>query len=205
VVTICLSCGDEDEKHDGGPGIRWKDLKAAAEAADITPVRAAENILSSALHAIEHGAKAVNSEPAVTGQVLKADETNRFVLMVAYSANKMPHRGADKFVDVATPHVLEKACWRFMDHGARVGLWHEDGHEDCARVVENSVYRNPKPWVIKCPNGQTETIREGDWIVGMILDEPTWAMYKAGLIGGASPQGECRRSPASPETLARMR
>ncbi|MDE2096465.1 MAG: hypothetical protein KGL39_04405 [Patescibacteria group bacterium] len=140
-----------------------------------------------------------------SGTVLKASKKERFLLMVAYSANKMPLRGADGYIDVAPPEVLEKACWRFADNGAKVGLWHKDGNENCARVVENYIYRNPIPWVMKCPDGSEQVIKEGDWVVGMKLDPPTWEMYEKGLIGGASPQGRCVRGPASEETLERFR
>jgi hypothetical protein len=173
---------------------------AAAKDAGITPERAAENMLSAAAHETSKGA---DVDHDYSGTVLKADEENRFVLMVAYSANKMPHRGADRKIDVASPDVLEKACWRFMDNGHQVGMWHE--RSGGGRVVENSLYRNPIPWVQKCPDGSEQVIKEGDWIVGMILDEDAWGMFKAGLIGGASPQGTAGRKDASPETLARMR
>ncbi len=161
------------------------------------PERAAENLLSATEHQL--------AKAAVGGTVLKADDENRFLLLVAYSPNRMPQRGADGYVDVVRPEVLEKACWRFMDNGARVGLWHEDGHEQAARVVENYVYRASTPWVLKAPSGAEERIEAGDWIVGLILDPPTWRLYKAGAIGGASPQGRAARRPASPETLSRVR
>lgn len=139
------------------------------------------------------------------GTVLKAAEEDRFLLLVAYSPNRMPHRGADGAIDIVQPRVLEKACWRFMDNGAKVGLWHEPGHGDAARVVENYIYRNPVPWVMKSPAGVEEIVQEGDWVTGMILTRPTWKLYKANLIGGASPQGACSRVEPRPETLERVR
>lgn len=138
------------------------------------------------------------------GAVKMAREEDRFLLLVAYSATKMPYRGADGYIDLAAPRVLEKACWRFADHGMVTGLNHEDGHSDIARVVENYIYRNPEPWVLKGRNGD-QTIREGDWVVGMILSKRGWKLYKAGLIGGASPQGGAARTAVTPETLERVR
>ncbi len=137
--------------------------------------------------------------------LLKAEEESRFLLLVAYSPNKMPLRGADGFVDVARPEVLEKACWRFMDNGAQAGMWHKPGHENAARVVENYVYRNDVPWVIKCPDGTEQVVQKGDWIVGLILSPKSWKMFKAGLIGGGSLQGGAKRGIASEETLAYLR
>jgi Putative phage serine protease XkdF len=139
-----------------------------------------------------------------TGVVIKAgNDENRFLLLVAYSANKMPQRGADNFVDIVRPEVLEKACWRFMDNGARVGMWHQEGNEQSARIVENYIYRNEVPWVIKAPNGEQQVIKQGDWVCGLILEPDTWELYKSGKIGGASPQGSAKRKRASSELLAK--
>jgi hypothetical protein len=141
-----------------------------------------------------------------TGAIKMAKEEDRFLLLVAYSANKMPLRGADTYIDLAGPEVLEKACWKFADNGMVTGLWHEPGHEKAARVVENYIYRNPEPWVIKGENGQPDQIiRQGDWVTGLILSKATWKLYKAGFIGGASPQGGAARIVATAETLERVR
>src|SRR5665213_4359994 len=98
----------------------------------------------------------------VTGSVVKANDENRFLLLVAYSPNEMPHRGADGFIDVVSHDVLEKACWKFMDNGAKVGLWHEKGTEHCGRVVENYVYRGPD-WSFN-----NQVVKAGTWLVGVI-------------------------------------
>ena len=139
----------------------------------------------------------------LSATVLKANEENRFLLLVAYSPNKMPLRGADGFIDVVSPEVLEKACWRFMDNGAKMGMNHQPGGENSARVVENYIHRGPD-WVTKGPDGSEQVIKAGDWVVGVICDQHTWALYKSGLIGGASPQGGAGRKPASSETLAKF-
>lgn len=195
---MCMSCGcrQYDAKHDPR-AIDWHDLAEAADDAAISPLQAARNILQ--------GAQTLTGDPAAkAGWVLKADDTKRFLLLVAYSANTMPQRGADGYVDVASPEVLEKACWRFAERGLQVGLWHQDGTTGVAKVVENYIWRG-EPWTVTGPDRKQQTIREGDWVVGMILDEPTWALYKAGMIGGASPQGRAKRRPADTDLIARMR
>lgn len=146
-----------------------------------------------------------DEDVAVSGTVLKADDENRFLLLVAYSANKMPARGADGYIDVVRPETLEKAAWRFMDNGAKVGLWHEKGHDGAARVVENYIYRNEMPWVLTSPDGSQQVIKAGDWMVGVICTPDTWSLYKSARIGGASPQGGCRRRAAPPDLLERFR
>lgn len=193
---MCLTCGCGDplHRHPGAKSIIWADLQAAAVDAHIDPDKAAANLVAGVKH----------MDKTLTGTVVKADDENRFLLLVAYSPNRMPHRGADRHIDVVSAPALEKACWRFMDNGHQAGLWHEAGHKHSARVVENYVYRGPD-WVLKSPAGTEEVIKAGDWLVGFILDPPTWGMYKSGLIAGASPQGDCHRIPARPETLAQLR
>lgn len=200
---MCISCGcnDYEHRHPHSHSLVWDDVREAAEDAGISPKACAWNILRGTNAMTDSAAK---SEDAVTGSVLKSDDESRFLLMVAYSPNRMPLRGADKKIDVASPEVLEKACWRFADNGLKVGMWHQAGGEHAARVVENSVYRNPVPWVTKDAEGNELVVKEGDWIVGMILEPETWALYKAGRIGGVSPQGTAGRKKASAETLARI-
>ncbi|MHB1782381.1 MAG: XkdF-like putative serine protease domain-containing protein [Acidimicrobiales bacterium] len=139
------------------------------------------------------------------GAVLKSNEESRYLLTVAYAprSGKLPGRGLDGKLDVASPEVLEKAAWRFALNGFRVGLNHEKGHEGCARVVESWIHRGG-PWKITAADGSTQVIKKGTWLVGMILDKPTWALYKQGRIGGASPQGTAHRKPASPKTLRKI-
>jgi hypothetical protein len=76
-----------------------------------------------------------------------------------------------------------------QQHGQQHGLFHVDGTTGAARTVENSIYRNPIPWVVS----DDLIVRKGDWIQGLILDEKAWGLYKAGKIGGLSPQGIARR------------
>jgi hypothetical protein len=142
---------------------------------------------------------------AKNGRVLESNEEDRFLLLVGYSPNTMPHRGADGFLDVASPRAVEKACWRFLLNGGKAGTMHKAGGENAFRVVENGIYRNEIPWVIKSPDGPDQVIRQGDWVIGMILSKETWADYKAGLFGSGSLQGAAERMPATAETLERIR
>ncbi len=140
----------------------------------------------------------------LNGTVVKADEENRFLLLVAYSPNKMPKRGADGYIDIVSAKVLEKACWRFTDNGLKVGLWHEAGQETPGRIVENYIYRGPD-WVLKGGGGVEQVIKADDWLVGIICTPRTWNLYKSGRIGGASPQGSAGRQPASDDLLTKLR
>ena len=139
----------------------------------------------------------------VRGTLLKSNEEDHFLLMVAYSPHRMPLRGKDKRIDLASPRVLEKACWRFMAKGAKTGMWHEEGHGEEAVCVENYVYRNPVAWDVH--GDGSLLVKEGDWIVAFILGDSAWDLYKSGRIGGVSMQGAAGRKAASAESLARVR
>lgn len=123
------------------------------------------------------------------GTIVKASAVDRFILTVAYPAMKADvGRAKDGFRDFADADAVEKACWEFMEKGCKVGLWHEKGHEDCGKVLENSIYRGPD-WEA----APGHTVKSGDWIVGTRLSGYAWEMYEKGLIGGSSPQGPCER------------
>jgi hypothetical protein len=140
------------------------------------------------------------------GTVIKANEEDQVLLLVAYDPNTIPHRGMDGFRDVVSPRVLEKACWKFAENGAKVTLFHKGIEHEC-HMVENYVFRPDEPWVVKDevtgePTGAV--IRKGCWLVAVKCDDPTWALYKSDQIGGGSPEGACRRIPPRRETLARI-
>lgn len=115
----------------------------------------------------------------------------RYVLGIAYQAGPDPRiaKGADGGRDYFSPEELEKAAWSFLrDGGAQVGIEHADGTTGAARVVESYIWRGD-PWDL----GDGVIVKSGDWLVGAILDEAAWAMYKTGRITGWSPQGSARR------------
>lgn len=117
-----------------------------------------------------------------------ADE-QRYVLGIAYQAGPDPRiaRGADGGRDYFSEAELEKAAWSFLRNGPRVGLFHADGTEGAAEIVESYVYRGPS-WDL----GDV-VVKSGDWLIGAILDERAWQLYKSGRITGFSPQGMARR------------
>lgn len=114
----------------------------------------------------------------------------RYVLGVAYQSGPDPmiKRGADGGRDFFSAEELEKAAWGFLQKGAAVGLFHADGTEGAATVVESYIYRGPD-W----PLDNGVVVKSGDWLVGAILSERAWQLYKSGQITGWSPQGAARR------------
>jgi hypothetical protein len=119
-------------------------------------------------------------------------EPLRYVLAIAYQAgpDQRIQTGADGARDYFAPEELEKAAWGFMQGPREIGLYHEDGTEGHAEVVESYIYRGPD-WEI---NG--EIVHAGDWLLGLILDPAAWEMYQNDEITGLSPQGSAKRRSA---------
>ncbi len=118
--------------------------------------------------------------------------SDRYVLGVAYQAGPDPRirYGADGSRDFFTPRELELAAWQYLRKGRQIGLQHADGTVGAGEVVESYLYRNDVPWTDA--DGQV-IAKSGDWLLGAIVDEPTYAAVLAGKITGWSPQGAARR------------
>jgi hypothetical protein len=119
------------------------------------------------------------------------EQPQRYVLGVAYQAGPDPRiqRGADGGRDYFAPDELEKAAWGYLRNGPQVGLFHgPDSTLGHAEIVESYVYRGPD-WDL----GDGVVVKAGDWLVGAILDETAWQLYKSGRVTGWSPQGSARR------------
>jgi hypothetical protein len=177
---LCLDCGcGEFENDHGNPAhLTISALQAASDASGVGLAVAAANILRT-----------------VTG-TLGDDEPydgpeQHFLYGVAYQAGPDPRiaKGADGGRDFFSPRELELASWSFMLGGHQHGLFHLDGTEGVAKTVESGIYRNPIPWVIS----DDLIVRKGDWTIGVLADDNTWMLHKAGKITGLSPQGVARR------------
>jgi hypothetical protein len=173
-----------DDDHGDPRNITLTAVAAAAMAAGgLTVPQAAANITGTV---------------ALAGQVMdpmifKGAPEQRYVLGIAYQAGPDPRitKGQDGGRDYFTAEELEKAAWQFLSGGPRVGLFHLDGTDQdggAARVVESYVYRGPD-WDL----GDGIVVKSGDWLVGAILNDRAWELYKAGKINGWSPQGVARR------------
>jgi hypothetical protein len=121
-------------------------------------------------------------------------DPQRYLLGIAYQAGRDPRiaKGADGSRDYFTAEELEKAAWAFLKANPSVGLFHADGTEGHAEVVESYIHRG-QPWIVDDTPGREVIVRKGDWLIGVILDDSAWAMYEKGQITGFSPQGSARR------------
>lgn len=134
-------------------------------------------------------------------RVVKAAEELRLTTGLAYPAFKADvARARDGFRDFASKDVLRKCAHNYLRHPG-VSLYHQDGTDGHAEVVESYVWPDGAPdWRV----GEV-VIKEGDWLVTCIWDEQTWPLVKAGKIRGWSPEGGCRRTVPDPERLALLR
>ena len=71
-------------------------------------------------------------------------------------------------------------------------------------MVESYIYRGPD-WVIKSAAGSECTVQSGDWLMGIIWDDPSFTAIKEGRATGVSMQGKVKRRTPSPLDLANLR
>ena len=201
---MCLTCGccKPTLSHDDSRNFTIGDLEQAAQAASISIAQAGSNIAST-LAGCSPTAK--SSRESTQGVLLKADDEKRVALFVAYPVNKADTAvAADGHIDFASKTVVEQAAWNWMAKGARLGLWHKVSTDDF-ETVESGLHHGPD-WVIKAADGSERVVVDGDWLISVrAKTDHAWQMVKAGLIGGASPQGSARRRTPSAEALANLR
>jgi Putative phage serine protease XkdF len=121
-----------------------------------------------------------------------ADE-QRYVLALAYQAGPDPKikKGQDGRRDFFSVEELEKAAFSYAFNGMDNGLYHVDGTR-AGTTVESYIYRGPD-WRVSHSDGDVTVVKAGDWLVGAILNEHGWDLYKRGELTGWSPQGTARR------------
>lgn len=142
--------------------------------------------------------KAVWDGETTSQSVVKSVDEKRFTLSVGYPADLADAAVArDGHRDFAKPEQIEKAAWSYLDSARQVGLYHADGTEGHGSVVES--YIAP----VDMEFGE-QLVRKGDWLIGIVWDEPTWAEIKAGRINGTSMQGTAKRRTPSPTDVARV-
>jgi hypothetical protein len=153
----------------------------------------------------EHAAKATWDGESVAGVLVKASDERRYTLTVAYPADRADVGvAADGHRDFASKAAVEDAAWNYLIKGGKVGLWHADGTDGAGQVVESYVYRGPD-WALDVGGVAEYVVKSGDWLVGIVWDEPSWELVKAGKIGGVSMQGSARRRTPTAEAIAALR
>lgn len=210
---MCLDCGclSPADDHGDPAHITMADLQAAADANDITPAQAAANIVTTitlmAAGELPGGATdqaAAKSEYAAVN-IIKTVPSRQYSLGPAYPAMVAPGRGADGFNDFISEDALEKAAWSWMAKHREIGLFHQDGLEGHATVVESYIYRGPDWHVVSPVDGQEYVIKSGTWMLGTIWDDSGWDLVERRLVNGWSPEGGAHRAVPTPERLAQLR
>lgn len=123
--------------------------------------------------------------------IIKSSDEKRFTLGIAYPANRL-----DSDKDWATIETVEKAAWTFLSR-ANVGLFHSEGTDGAGIPVESYIYRGPD-WTIERTDEDgnviaKETVKAGDWLLGVIWNEEAWDLIKQGKVTGYSLQGTATR------------
>jgi len=131
-------------------------------------------------------AAAAGPKQATAMRVIKALQEQRYTLSVAYPANQI-----DAHKDFATAAQVEETAWEYAKGGRKIGLMHRKGTDGAGTVVESYIYRGPD-WHIG-----GETVKAGDWLLGVIWSENAWNMIKGGAYTGLSIQGYARKKAAA--------
>lgn len=119
-----------------------------------------------------------------------AKEPERYVLGIAYQAGRDERimKGQDGNRDWFAPAELRKAAASFMK-SLEAGVLHLDNTFGHIQITESYCWPEGAPdWIVKTAAGDV-VVKAGDWLVGGILDEPTWRAVKDGRLTGWSPQG----------------
>jgi hypothetical protein len=138
---------------------------------------------------------------SVAGVLVKAIDERRYTLTVVYPADKADAAvAADGHRDFASKAAVEDAAWNFLRKQGKVGLMHADGTEGAGEVVESFLWPGDD-WA----TGSGYVVKQGDWLAGIVWDEPAWEMVKAGKIGGVSMQGSAKRRKPTADAIAALR
>jgi|SRR5579863_146481 len=138
-------------------------------------------------------------------EVFKSVEESRVTVGLAYPRDKADVGvAADSHIDFAGRSAVERACWSFTAKSRSIGLGHRDGTEGHGTVVESGIHRGPD-WVVKNEDGTQKVIKDGDWVMAVQWDQPTWELIKSKRLNGLSPQGRAKRGTPTPEALANLR
>lgn len=126
--------------------------------------------------------------------VIKSVAEQRYLLGVAWEPGKNDRitKGKDGERDFMTTEEVEKAAWELLAGGGEIGFFHQPGTTGHVELVESYVYRGPD-WPMRDAAGHDVVIKAGTWLVGGICDDAAWDIWKAGLVGGMSPQGKATR------------
>lgn len=116
----------------------------------------------------------------------------RYTLGCVYS----PNDGPDAHGDTMQHEDVRAAAWRALGRMVKVGagLMHQPGTDGAGRVVESYIYRGPD-WTLTDTTGKTQTIKDGDWMMGVVWEPEPWEAIKMGKIVGYSLQGVARQEP----------
>jgi hypothetical protein len=138
---------------------------------------------------------------SMTGVIAKASDELQYTLVCVYPADKADVAvAADGHRDFASKGAVREAAWNFLRKGGNVGLAHADGTDGAGTIVESFLWPGDD-WATK----SGYVVKGGDWMAGIVWDDPAWELVKAGKIGGVSMQGSAKRRTPTAEAIAALR
>jgi hypothetical protein len=148
---------------------------------------------------IDLGTSAAADLSELPTKVIKAVAPLQYTLALAYPAGSLDKGVArDGFRDFAGAEAVRDAAWDYLEKCRDVGVLHADGTSGAGRVVESFL------WPDGAPDWQAgdQLIKSGDWLIGTVWGDRTWAEIEAERLRGVSPQGSARRRRPTAEAKA---
>ena len=195
-MCVTCGCGAVHDDHGNDANITIEDFGAAGAAVGI-PIETVFANVAAAMPGMaapqpddDDDVDDDDSEDIVLKALALAESPQRFVLGVAYPADKLDGHG-----EFMTRKELELTAWDYARNHRRVGFFHANGTEGHADVVESYVYRGPD-WATADIDGGEQVIKAGDWVLGAILDEPGFALVTSRKADGWSVDGVAKKRRA---------
>ena len=204
---MCWSCGGMPwDTHSDHRTITTSVLQDAADHAG-TDIAGVIANLSKTLRIVASVEKQAAREAEYAAcRVVKTVDEKRYSLGLAYPAMRLDKGvAADGHIDFVSQEALEQTAWNWMSKNREISLFHTDGTEGHATVVESYLWPSSEPWVIKGSDGVEQRICKGDWLLSAVWDEHGWELVKTRKVNGWSPEGGARRSRPSASRLAELR
>lgn len=174
-----MLCGDaHTDPHGRLLAITLGDFEAACRQAGVTVEQGARNLAKqidarARREQLLVAKSACEPEYAAT-RIIKTAAEKRYTLGLGYPAMRLDKAVAqDGHIDFVSAEALEETAWNWMRKERTIGLFHTDGLEGHAEVVESYIARGD--WQI----GDT-VVKAGSWLLGTVWDAHGWGSRRRG-------------------------
>lgn len=152
----------------------------------------------------------VNVQPS---RVSKANAKKHILYGVVLSAYGPDGVFVDSQNDWTSPADIEKSAHAYMQSSRTIRRQHLENvqasvvesfvepyptHEDYCKAMNNEDH------VVSCRTFGTDTVRSGDWVIGVHVGPEEWKAYEAGEITAFSPRGMGERMVVEPSSFPKI-